>query len=299
MSDSLERALPAGQGRTAPDDAHTRHRPRREALPDVLLIIGMRSAECCTPGVTQRERSREGDEPTFGRTLHDAFVDARDGPLPALLLGLTLLAGVVDATSILALDHVFVAAMTGNLVILGLGLSGATGFSVTASALALAGFLVGVLAGALICRHAGGHRGRALRNTTIYKAALALPVTVTALVAGDHLPSPVRTTITVLLAASMGGQLALIRHLKVPDLLTAVLTLTMTGMLTERGHRDPARLRRFLALLAFAVGVVAGGLLIRLVTIGAALAFGLLVIVVVGLSSHLVSRTPAPWSTPR
>jgi uncharacterized membrane protein YoaK (UPF0700 family) len=250
--------------------------------------------------VTQRGPSRDPDDaPTFGRTLHDAIVDERDGPLPALLLGLTVLAGVVDATSILALDHVFVAAMTGNLVILGLGLSGASGFSVTSSALALAAFVVGVLAGALICRHAGGHRGRALRNTTIYKAVLAVPVTVTALAVGDDLSPVVRTAITVLLAASMGGQLALIRHLKVPDLLTVVLTLTMTGLLAERGHRDPARLRRVLALLAFAAGVVVGGLLIRLVSIGAALAFGLLVIVVVGLSSHLVSRTQASWSSPR
>jgi uncharacterized membrane protein YoaK (UPF0700 family) len=246
--------------------------------------------------VAPGERS---DGAPIGGVLRDTFVDERDGPLPALLLGLTMLAGIVDATSILALDHVFVAAMTGNLVILGLGLAGASGFSVTSSALALAGFLVGVLAGGFICRHAGGHRGRALRNTTIYKAVLALPVTVTVLVVGDPLSPVIRTTVTVLLAASMGGQLALIRHLKVPDLLTVVLTLTMTAMLTERGRRDPAWLRRGLALVAFALGVVAGGLLIRLVSTGAALLLGLLIIVVVGLSSHLVSRTPAPWSGPR
>jgi uncharacterized membrane protein YoaK (UPF0700 family) len=239
--------------------------------------------------------------PGTGETLRAVFVDERDGPLPALLLALTVLAGVVDATSILALDHVFVAAMTGNLVILGLGLSGAAGFSVLWSALAVAGFLVGVLAGGLICRRDRGHRGRAVRDTALYKTVLAVPVTVTALVAGDHLQPAVRTTITVLLAASMGGQLALIRHLKVPDLLTAVLTLTMTGMLTERGQgrRDPARWRRASALVAFAVGVVAGGLLIRLVSVGAALTFGLLIILAVGVSSHRVSRTAAPWSSPR
>ena len=122
------------------------------------------------------------------RALHDAFVDERDGPLPAMLLALTMLAGVVDATSILALDHVFVAAMTGNLVILGLGLAGAAGFSVASSALALAGFLVGVLSAARICRHASDHRGRALRNTTIFKAVLAVPVTATVLIVGDDLP---------------------------------------------------------------------------------------------------------------
>jgi uncharacterized membrane protein YoaK (UPF0700 family) len=252
--------------------------------------------------VAQDEPSRTtGDVPGIGATVRAAFVDERDGPLPALLLALTVLAGVVDATSILALDHVFVAAMTGNLVILGLGLSGATGFSVASSALALVGFLVGVLAGARICRHDRGHRGRAVRDTTAYKTVLAVPVTVTALLVGDDLHPAVRAMITVLLAASMGGQLALIRHLKVPDLLTAVLTLTMTGMLTERGRdrHDPSRLRRALALVAFAVGVVAGGLLIRLLSVGAALVFGLLIIVAVGLSSHLVSRTAPPWSTPR
>ncbi len=106
--------------------------------------------------------------------------------------------------------------------------------------------------------------------------------------------------ITVLLAISMGGQLALIRYLKVPDLLTAVLTLTMTGALTERGGRgDPARLRRRLALLAFAGGVVAGGLLARLVAVGAALALGLAIIVSVGIAAHRVCRTPGAWSALR
>jgi hypothetical protein len=64
--------------------------------------------------------------------LRDTFVDERDGPLPAMLLALTALAGIVDATSILALKHVFVATMTGNVVFIGLGLSGAPRFSVWA-----------------------------------------------------------------------------------------------------------------------------------------------------------------------
>ncbi len=241
------------------------------------------------------------DRPVRDRPLREALADERDGPLPALLLGLTALAGIVDATSILALDHVFVAAMTGNIVFIGLGLSGAPGFSVTSSGVALLSFLVGVLVGARTCRHAGGHRGRALRNVTIGKAVLATPVTAIALIAGDQLGTGVRTTITVLLAVSMGTQLALIRYLKVPDLLTAVLTLTMTGMLTERGagRRDPKVLRRGLALVAFGIGVVAGGLLARLVAVGAALALGLVVIVAVGVASHRVSGTTDAWSAPR
>ena len=237
----------------------------------------------------------------ISQTLHDALIDARDGPLPAMLLALTMLAGVVDAVSILALNHVFVAAMTGNLVFIGLGIAGASGFSVRAPAFAMSGFVVGALIGAQICRRSGAHRGRALRNIAVFKAVFAMPVTVMVVVAGDSLPSGIRTLVTVLLAASMGGQLALIRYLKVPDLLATVLTLTITGALTERGRgrRDPAVLRRGLAVLAFVTGVVAGGLLTRFVTVGAALAFGLFIILAVGIAAHFLSRTSAPWSKPK
>ena len=72
-----------------------------------------------------------------GSGLRRAFLDERHGPLPALLLALTMLAGVLDATTILRLGHVFVATMTGNLVFMGLAAAGAQGFSVGVSALAL------------------------------------------------------------------------------------------------------------------------------------------------------------------
>lgn len=245
------------------------------------------------------ERPPPGPERAHS-ALRASLVDERDGPLPAMLLALTFLAGVVDATSILALDHVFVAAMTGNIVFVGLGLSGAPGFSAARSALAMLAFAVGALLGAHTCRRSGDHRGMAMRNTVLTKLALAVPVTVIAVVGGADLEPWARTSITVLLAVSMGGQLALIRYLKVPDLVTAVLTLTMTGALTERGgRRDPAVLRRGLALLAFALGVVAGGLLTRLVAVGAALALGLAVIVAVGVAAQRVRRSGEPWTARR
>jgi len=249
------------------------------------------------PSPAQAARRRA----VIGQTLHEALIDDRDGPLPAMLLALTMLAGVVDATSILALNHVFVAAMTGNLVFIGLGIAGASGFSVRSPALALGGFVVGVLIGAQICRRSRAHRGLALRNITVFKTVLAVPVTLMVVLAGDPLPAGVRTLVTVLLAVSMGGQLALIRYLKVADLLTAVLTLTMTGALTERGRgrHDPAVLRRALAVLAFATGVIAGGLLARLVTVGAALTLGLCIILAVGVTTHFLSGTRASWSRPR
>ncbi len=85
---------------------------------------------------------------TVGSALRGALIDDRDGPLPAMLLALTVLAGVVDAVSILALDRVFVSSMTGNLVFIGIGLAGVEGFSVFSPLVSLGSFVLGVLAGA-------------------------------------------------------------------------------------------------------------------------------------------------------
>src|SRR5207244_13159687 len=71
------------------------------------------------------------------------IADPAHGPLPALMLLLTVLTGVVDAVSILSLGRVFVANMTGNVVFIGFGLAGASGFSLSPSLSALGGFLVG------------------------------------------------------------------------------------------------------------------------------------------------------------
>jgi Protein of unknown function (DUF1275) len=49
--------------------------------------------------------------------------DTKDGPLPPLLVAMTLVTGLVDAFSYLLLGHVFVANMTGNVVLLGFALA--------------------------------------------------------------------------------------------------------------------------------------------------------------------------------
>jgi hypothetical protein len=99
----------------------------------------------------------------------------------------------------------------------------------------------------------------------------------------------------------MGAQLAAVQFLKVPDLLTVVLTMTITGVLTERkrGWHDVAMLRRRLSLVAFAVGALSGALLILNVGIAAALSFGLAIIIATTIVAHRVSRTPTSWSAPR
>jgi uncharacterized membrane protein YoaK (UPF0700 family) len=232
--------------------------------------------------------------------LRRAFLDERHGPLPALLLALTMLAGVLDATTILRLGHVFVATMTGNLVFIGLAAAGAHGFSVAVSALALVGFVIGVLIGGRVCQAARSHRGLALRNTLRVKLGMASAVAIIAIITGPHFSSAATDTMVLLLSMSMGAQLATIRYLKVPDLLTVVLTMTITGAVLEhqRGWRDPAMLRRGLALLALSLGALSGALLVLNVGVAAALSFGLAIMLGTAIGAHLASRTPAPWSAP-
>src|SRR6202161_4651553 len=91
----------------------------------------------------------------------------RHGPLPPLLVSMTLVTGLVDAFSYLVLGHVFVANMTGNVVLLGFAVIGAPGFSVTASVVAIASFAVGGAVGGRIGSRLGGHRGRHLRSAAI------------------------------------------------------------------------------------------------------------------------------------
>ena len=190
--------------------------------------------------------------------------------------------------------------ITGNIVFLGLAAAGAKGFSGINSALAIGGFLVGVFVGDRACRAARAHRGLALRNVLGTKVVLAAAVTLTVLLGGEPFSGGVLYAVIVLLAMSMGAQLAAIRYLKVPDLLTVVLTLTITGALTEhgKGWNDPAMLRRGLAVVAFAVGVLSGALLVLYVSVGAALSLGLGLIIVVATAAHLVSRREASWSAP-
>src|SRR5579859_2637947 len=94
------------------------------------------------------------------------------GPLPELLLALTLVTGLVDAVSILALGRVFVANMTGNVVFAGFALVGAAGFSLAASLFGLAGFMIGAGAGGRLVGRFGSDRGRLLAIAVAVESVL-------------------------------------------------------------------------------------------------------------------------------
>src|SRR2546430_8631728 len=67
--------------------------------------------------------------------------------LAPLLLGLTVVTGLVDAVSYLALGHVFTANMTGNVVFLGFAAAGGNGLSAPRSGTAVVAFLLGAVIG--------------------------------------------------------------------------------------------------------------------------------------------------------
>src|SRR2546421_12471322 len=67
--------------------------------------------------------------------------------LVPLLLGLTVVTGLVDAVSYLALGHVFTANMTGNVVFLGFAAAGGRGLSAPRSGTAVVAVLIGAVIG--------------------------------------------------------------------------------------------------------------------------------------------------------
>src|SRR5437763_14624872 len=75
--------------------------------------------------------------------------------LAPLLLGLTVVTGLVDAVSYLALGHVFTANMTGNVVFLGFAFGDAPGLSIPRSGAALGAFVVGAAFGGRLAGRIG------------------------------------------------------------------------------------------------------------------------------------------------
>lgn len=229
-------------------------------------------------------------------SLRRLVADRVHGPLPALMLVLTVLTGVVDAVSILSLGRVFVANMTGNVVFVGFALAGADGFSLPASLSALGGFLVGAAVGGAVVDRLASHRGRLLLGVTGAELVLVLLALAAAAVAGPHLGSGARESLAALLALAMGVQNAAVRRLKVFDLTTTVLTMTLTGVAADLRGRDRfAIVRRLLAVGAMLAGAVCGALLVLDVSHVAALGLAAALLAVVILCAGVGSRTPAPW----
>jgi uncharacterized membrane protein YoaK (UPF0700 family) len=226
---------------------------------------------------------------------------SRHGPLPPLLVGMTLVTGLVDAFSYLVLGHVFVANMTGNVVILGFALAGAAGFSFAASATALVSFWFGALVGGRVGSRLGHHRGRLLTTAVAIQAALLAVAVILAAVSGKPVAAGFRFPLIVLLAVAMGIQNATARKLAVPDLTTTVLTLTITGTAADStiaGGKGSTGGRRFLSVAAMFVGALIGAACILHLAIALPLGFAFATLVVVGTVGGVAGRTDAAWLHP-
>ncbi|HEY4439387.1 MAG TPA: YoaK family protein [Candidatus Elarobacter sp.] len=195
----------------------------------------------------------------------------RLGPLPPLLIAFTVVTGIVDAVSFLGLGHVFVANMTGNIIFLGLAAAGVPGVSAATSLVSIAAFLVAGIAGGRLVR-ARHHRGRLLADCAA--AELVLLVAGVAVAASSD-AEPAHLALIVLLALAMGLQNAVARALAVPDLITTVLTMTLTGLAADSrlgGGAGANNGRRLAAVFAMFVGAFIGALLLLRVSSFAALA---------------------------
>jgi uncharacterized membrane protein YoaK (UPF0700 family) len=226
----------------------------------------------------------------------------RHGPLTPLLVTLTVVTGLVDATSYLMLGHVFVANMTGNVVFLGFALAGASGLSASASLIALAAFLIGALGGGWLGARHAEHRGLMLRGANLAQAPLLALALAIALLSPAAPGQDARYVLIATLALAMGVQNAAAQRLAVPDLTTTVLTRTLTGLASETGlfGAGGSKLaRRAIAILAMLGGAALGALLVLNVSIASSIALAFVLVCAVGLIVHLVSRgTSAAWIRP-
>ncbi len=257
-------------------------RPGRCAKADALL-----------DGIRPRldPRSEQG----FAR--EDEFVgDERShGPLPVLLLGLTVVTGLVDAFSFLRLERVFVANMTGNIVLLGFRLTGVVDIAVVGTLLAIVAFSLGAAAAGRWSIHRAPHRGHLLATATATQAVLVLGSALVAEIAGVRHAAAQLTTVG-LLAVAMGSQTEIARRLAVPDLPTTLVTLTYTGLVSD-ATTWPVRIRRTVTILAMLGGALAGGALLRWVSLAAPLWLAAAILITCAVGAEAATRAPgsAAW----
>ncbi|WP_329103196.1 DUF1275 domain-containing protein [Micromonospora sp. NBC_01699] len=212
------------------------------------------------------------------------------GPLPGLLVGLTVVSGLVDAFSLLGLGRVFVANMTGNVVFLGFAIAGTGGVSIEASLLALAAFALGARLGGRWAADRTPHRGRLLAVATGVQAGLVVIAAIVVSVVG--VPNlATQLGLLGLLGLAMGGQNGVVRRLGVPGLPTTVLTRSITGLVVDAGHA-PLSPRPLLSVLALLCGAIVGAALLRWLALPAPLWLAALLLVGYGMAAKMAATRP-------
>jgi uncharacterized membrane protein YoaK (UPF0700 family) len=221
------------------------------------------------------------------------------GPLPPLLVALTVVTGLVDAFSYLSLGHVFMANVTGNIVFLGFALAGAPGFSIAASLAAWGSFAAGSLLGGRLAVVFPVNRGRLLSAGASGQVVLVAAATAVSAAGARNIAGADRYILIFLLAVAMGLQNAVARKLAVADLTTTVLTLTTTGIFADSrvvGGPGSRAGRRLLSIVAMFAGAIAGAVLVEHALKTLALVLALVLLVIVALLAGLWSRHQPDWA---
>jgi uncharacterized membrane protein YoaK (UPF0700 family) len=186
------------------------------------------------------------------------------------LLALTIVSGILDAVSFLALGRIFTANMTGNTVFLAFAAVGMPGVSVARSITSLAAFLSGAVLSGYLCRAtAGPLRRHWLRLAATCEVALLFAAALAAIALdGDSAALQDRQyALIVLLALAMGLRTATVQQLVVPGLTsTTMVTMTLTGLVADLalpGTNNSHASRRVASIASLFVGAAMGSLLLR------------------------------------
>lgn len=192
--------------------------------------------------------------------------DAADRATTALAL-LSFAAGTMDAIAFMALGQVFTSAMTGNTLFLGLAL-GQGNFDTTLHSLAaLIGYLLGAAAASVVMTWDGDRGRHALYLEAAFLAAFAA---VWFAVGGPAGRASIYELI-ILSALAMGIQGAVGRSLKVPGIMTVLITSTYTaivGDLIQRLHDrqrpllTPLGAKQSLSLAAYVASALVSGVML-------------------------------------
>ncbi|HEY0277040.1 MAG TPA: YoaK family protein [Solirubrobacterales bacterium] len=211
-----------------------------------------------------------------------------------LVLALTVGTGAVDAVSYFSLDHTFTANMSGNMALLGIGIANGFG-SVEGNVFAFVGFVLGSIA---IGRFIHAHHGPFLRTAVealVAELVILLGLTVLLGIVDVADQDFWRYAVCVLLAAAMGIQTGVGRHMSVKDVNTTVATMTLHDLAaaSKLAGGDSVRWRRRAGVVvALLAGAAIGVGLDKAVSWGGLAFTSLVTVVVIGAAVALLRREP-------
>ncbi|MFC9294653.1 YoaK family protein [Streptomyces sp. NPDC057011] len=217
------------------------------------------------------------------------------------MIVLTLVTGLIEAVSLLALGPVFTAMQTGNVLFLAFGLARQGNLPALSAALSLAAFAAGAVFGARLESAAEARGWRWVGLGLYVEAALILTGAATGWGVTPRFGNPggPHLVVTGLLAAAMGIRTVTSMRINVPGVPTTLVTRSMTALIGSSalgrdsafGYGTGAWERRAMAVLAMFVGGLTGALLIRAGwTVGELLLPAAAVVLAVALAHRTMPR---------